>query len=98
MSVVAGSINKKTNLGMYGVDAFTPVINMPELAILRLGRIQAKPVILFFFSSRRRHTRFSRVTGVQTCALPIYTTLFRSQETAYEILRSDWSSDVCSSD
>src|SRR6056297_635105 len=26
----------------------------------------------FFFSSRRRHTRFSGVTGVQTCALPIY--------------------------
>eukprot|EP01047_Picozoa_sp_COSAG01_P095508 COSAG01_NODE_26193_length_721_cov_1.181672_1_plen_84_part_10 len=23
------------------------------------------------FSSRRRHTRFSGVTGVQTCALPI---------------------------
>src|SRR3546814_3751471 len=27
---------------------------------------------LFFFSSRRRHTRCSLVTGVQTCALPIY--------------------------
>ena len=26
---------------------------------------------LFFFSSRRRHTRFGTVTGVQTCALPI---------------------------
>src|SRR6056297_3692684 len=25
----------------------------------------------FFFSSRRRHTSFSGVTGVQTCALPI---------------------------
>src|SRR3546814_1710183 len=25
----------------------------------------------FFFSSRRRHTRCSLVTGVQTCALPI---------------------------
>src|SRR3546814_4030384 len=25
----------------------------------------------FFFSSRRRHTRFALVTGVQTCALPI---------------------------
>ena len=25
----------------------------------------------FFFSSRRRHTRSGRVTGVQTCALPI---------------------------
>src|SRR3546814_9624326 len=27
--------------------------------------------LLFFFSSRRRHTRCSLVTGVQTCALPI---------------------------
>src|SRR3546814_2553141 len=26
----------------------------------------------FVFSSRRRHTRCALVTGVQTCALPIY--------------------------
>ena len=31
------------------------------------------------------------MTGVQTCALPI-------NDTAYEIVKSDWSSDVCSSD
>src|SRR3546814_3640052 len=30
-------------------------------------------VFKFFFSSRRRHTRCALVTGVQTCALPIYT-------------------------
>src|SRR3546814_5753094 len=29
-------------------------------------------LVLFFFSSRRRHTRCAVVTGVQTCALPIY--------------------------
>src|SRR3546814_13895489 len=28
-------------------------------------------ILLFFFSSRRRHTRCALVTGVQTCALPI---------------------------
>src|SRR3546814_9058170 len=28
----------------------------------------------FFFSSRRRHTSCALVTGVQTCALPIYRT------------------------
>src|SRR3546814_3446466 len=28
--------------------------------------------LFFFFSSRRRHTRCALVTGVQTCALPIY--------------------------
>src|SRR3546814_4704805 len=29
--------------------------------------------VLFFLSSRRRHTRCALVTGVQTCALPIST-------------------------
>src|SRR3546814_5630593 len=29
-------------------------------------------LFIFFFSSRRRHTRCALVTGVQTCALPIY--------------------------
>src|SRR3546814_9723627 len=29
-------------------------------------------LFFFFFSSRRRHTRCALVTGVQTCALPIY--------------------------
>src|SRR3546814_1642058 len=29
-------------------------------------------VFVFFFSSRRRHTRCALVTGVQTCALPIW--------------------------
>src|SRR3546814_2529647 len=29
-------------------------------------------ICIFFFSSRRRHTRCALVTGVQTCALPIF--------------------------
>src|SRR3546814_2831597 len=29
-------------------------------------------MVCFFFSSRRRHTRCALVTGVQTCALPIW--------------------------
>ena len=33
-----------TNLGMYDIDAFTPIINLPEAAILGVGRIQAKAV------------------------------------------------------
>jgi pyruvate dehydrogenase E2 component (dihydrolipoamide acetyltransferase) len=33
-----------TNLGMYDIDAFTPIINPPECAILGVGRIVAKPV------------------------------------------------------
>src|SRR3546814_4962847 len=30
------------------------------------------PLMAFFFSSKRRHTRSALVTGVQTCALPIF--------------------------
>src|SRR3546814_9806070 len=37
--------------------------------------------LFFFFSSRRRHTRCALVTGVQTCALPIYTRLAASSTT-----------------
>lgn len=33
-----------TNLGMYGVDSFTPVVNPPEAAILGVGRIAEEPV------------------------------------------------------
>ncbi len=34
-----------SNLGMYRVDAFTPVINLPEVAILGVGRITPKPAV-----------------------------------------------------
>ncbi len=33
-----------TNLGMFGVDMFTPIINLPESAILGVGRIRPEPV------------------------------------------------------
>src|SRR3546814_8115679 len=35
--------------------------------------------MIFFFSSRRRHTRCALVTGVQTCALPIPRTRSRRE-------------------
>jgi pyruvate dehydrogenase E2 component (dihydrolipoamide acetyltransferase) len=35
-----------TNLGAFGVDSFTPIINPPEAAILGVGRIKAKPVAI----------------------------------------------------
>jgi pyruvate dehydrogenase E2 component (dihydrolipoamide acetyltransferase) len=35
-----------TNLGMYGVEFFTPIINPPEAAILGVGRITEKPVAI----------------------------------------------------
>src|SRR3546814_19010209 len=37
-------------------------------------------LLLFFFSSRRRHTRCALVTGVQTCALPILATIEQDDE------------------
>jgi pyruvate dehydrogenase E2 component (dihydrolipoamide acetyltransferase) len=35
-----------TNLGAFGVDAFTPIINPPQCAILGVGRIQRQPVVI----------------------------------------------------
>jgi pyruvate dehydrogenase E2 component (dihydrolipoamide acetyltransferase) len=35
-----------TNLGMYDIDAFTPIINLPECAILGVGRIVPKQVVV----------------------------------------------------
>src|SRR3546814_4177897 len=39
---------------------------------------------IFFFSSRRRHTRCALVTGVQTCALPILNIIGGSHPTKVE--------------
>src|SRR3546814_5067158 len=35
-------------------------------------------MVIFFFSSRRRHTRCALVTGVQTCALPIFDAIWNT--------------------
>ncbi len=35
-----------TNLGMYEIDAFTPIINPPQCAILGIGRLVARPVVV----------------------------------------------------
>ncbi|MEG6584359.1 dihydrolipoamide acetyltransferase family protein [Dendrosporobacter sp. 1207_IL3150] len=43
---ISGGTFTVTNLGMYGVDVFTPVINPPESAILGVCRIQETPVVL----------------------------------------------------
>jgi len=40
---LSGSTFTITNLGMYEIDAFTPIINLPEAAILGVGRIKARP-------------------------------------------------------
>src|SRR4029077_3124957 len=35
-----------TNLGAFGINAFTPIINYPECAILGVGQIQRQPVVV----------------------------------------------------
>jgi pyruvate dehydrogenase E2 component (dihydrolipoamide acetyltransferase) len=40
---LSGGTFTLTNLGMFGIDAFTPLINLPECAILGVGRIKRQP-------------------------------------------------------
>jgi pyruvate dehydrogenase E2 component (dihydrolipoyllysine-residue acetyltransferase) len=42
---VSGGTFTVSNLGMYGVDGFTPILNTPQTGILGVGRIIEKPVI-----------------------------------------------------
>ncbi len=53
-----------TNLGMYEIDAFTPIINLPECAILGVGRIVAKQVVVDVEAERVavRHMMFLSLT------------------------------------
>src|SRR3546814_5074117 len=44
---------------------------------------------MFFFSSRRRHTRCALVTGVQTCALPISVLLMEEQSRQNQTRKAD---------
>jgi pyruvate dehydrogenase E2 component (dihydrolipoamide acetyltransferase) len=40
-----GGVFTVTNLGAFGIEAFTPIINLPECAILGLGRIQKQVIV-----------------------------------------------------
>ena len=51
---VRGGTFTISNLGMYGVDAFTAIINPPQAAILAVGRI-ADRVLAATAAGRRRH-------------------------------------------
>lgn len=44
-SEMQGAVFTITNLGAFGIDAFTPVINLPETAILGLGAIRREPIV-----------------------------------------------------
>jgi len=56
---VTGSTFTVTNLGAYGTDYFTPVINTPEAAILGVGRIVEKPAIYEGQFAKRWHIALS---------------------------------------
>jgi len=43
---LSGGTFTLTNLGMLGVEGFTPVINLPECCILGVGKIVRKPVVV----------------------------------------------------
>jgi pyruvate dehydrogenase E2 component (dihydrolipoamide acetyltransferase) len=43
---LSGSTFTITNLGGYGVEAFTPIVNPPEAAILGVGRIAQRPAVV----------------------------------------------------
>ncbi len=42
---VSGGTFTVSNLGMFGVDAFTPILNTPQTGILGVGRIVEKPAV-----------------------------------------------------
>jgi pyruvate dehydrogenase E2 component (dihydrolipoamide acetyltransferase) len=48
-----------TNLGMMGVDHFTPIINSPETGILGVGRVVDKPIFIGDEIARRSFMQFS---------------------------------------
>ncbi|MCX7681220.1 MAG: 2-oxo acid dehydrogenase subunit E2 [Anaerolineae bacterium] len=43
---LTGSTFTITNLGIHEIDAFTPIINLPEVAILGVGRIKPRPAVV----------------------------------------------------
>src|SRR3954468_2850448 len=63
----------------------------PSATRLPLFALVLVSPMIFFFSSRRRHTRSLRDWSSDVCSSDL------KQKTAYRSLR-DWSSDVCSSD
>jgi pyruvate dehydrogenase E2 component (dihydrolipoamide acetyltransferase) len=44
-SLLQGGTFSITNLGTLGIDAFTPVLNLPQAGILGVGRIAEEPVV-----------------------------------------------------
>jgi pyruvate dehydrogenase E2 component (dihydrolipoamide acetyltransferase) len=61
-----------TNLGMFDIDAFTPIINLPECAILGVGRIVPKQVVV------GANPQWSPDTDIETLRVAIRHMMFLS--------------------
>ncbi|MEZ4667464.1 MAG: dihydrolipoamide acetyltransferase family protein [Anaerolineae bacterium] len=61
---LSGATFTITNLGMYEIDVFTPIINLPQCAILGVGRIVPKQVVMDVESETVaiRHMMFMSLT------------------------------------
>lgn len=54
-----GSTFSVSNLGMFGIDQFTAIINPPEAGILAIGAIESKPVVVDDAVTVRRRLRLT---------------------------------------
>jgi len=52
-----GSTFSVSNLGMFGIDQFTAIINPPEVGILAIGALEEKPVVVDGAVSSRKRMR-----------------------------------------
>jgi pyruvate dehydrogenase E2 component (dihydrolipoamide acetyltransferase) len=52
-----GSTFSVSNLGMFGIDQFTAIINPPEVAILAIGALEEKPVVIDGALAHRKRMR-----------------------------------------
>jgi pyruvate dehydrogenase E2 component (dihydrolipoamide acetyltransferase) len=59
---VEGGTFTVTNLGSFGADAFTPIVNPPQCAILGVGRLVGKPVVTRKGRVRARSTMWLSLT------------------------------------
>jgi pyruvate dehydrogenase E2 component (dihydrolipoamide acetyltransferase) len=57
---LSGGVSTITNLGAFGVDAFTPILNPPQSSILGVGRIAERPI-----------ARNGVITAAPTCWLSL---------------------------
>lgn len=61
MYKVTGGTFTVTNLGAEGIDIFAPIINPPQTAILAVGKLAKKPIVVGDLFAARSHTTLSLI-------------------------------------